>query len=99
MSGSDKMVQPTRHERLARTLSQAIVSGQRAHPISLVLFFLVGYLSFLFDTDRSRTLADLDNHIPAAIYDVPIGMLDKIEIKFKTRLLRYIDQSGHHLMI
>ena len=69
--------------------SHGAKSGERA-----------GHVSYPWEAifrDRPRTLLHLKDNIRRAIADIPVDMLERVELNFRNQVAQCIDNGGRHL--
>lgn len=84
------------HERLI-SLRGDLPWPARSPDLAPCDFFLWGYLKSVVYTDRPRTLVHLKDNITQAIANIRTDMLERVDGNFRSRLVRCIENEGHHL--
>ena len=92
------------HESLAGTLPERPISLKgdlqwpaRSPDLAPCDYSLWDYFKSLVYTNRPRTLGQLKDNIRAAIADIGIDILEKVDRNVKIRLSQCIDEGGGHL--
>lgn len=70
---------------------------ERSPDLSPCDYFLWGFLKFMVYNDRPQTLEDLQNNIRTEITNIPVHMLERVDLNFRNRLKQCVDSGGQQL--